>query len=101
MLTFLKRDQLAAGLVALGVKRGDRVGMWGPNSLEWVQTMNAVGRIGAILVNLNPAYQKDEIEYSLKKVQWGNAYMQNDTIVCIQPIACAVVGHTPVVNIAL
>ena len=59
---------MAAGLIALGIERGDRVGIWSLNNLEWVLTMMAAARIGAILVNLNPAYQRDEIEYAMKKV---------------------------------
>ncbi|XP_041456369.1 medium-chain acyl-CoA ligase ACSF2, mitochondrial-like isoform X2 [Lytechinus variegatus] len=61
-------DRLSAGLLSLGVNRGDRVGIWGPNTLEWVLTMFATIRIGAILVNLNPAYQAKDIEYALRKV---------------------------------
>ncbi|XP_054754195.2 medium-chain acyl-CoA ligase ACSF2, mitochondrial-like [Lytechinus pictus] len=63
-----KVDSLAAGLVSLGVVKGDRVGIWSPNTLEWILTQYATARIGAILVNLNPAYQITEIEYTLKKV---------------------------------
>lgn len=63
-------DSLAAGLVSLGVQRGDRVGIWSPNTLEWILTQYATARIGAILVNLNPAYQITEIEYTLKKVNF-------------------------------
>ncbi|XP_025086706.1 acyl-CoA synthetase family member 2, mitochondrial-like, partial [Pomacea canaliculata] len=59
---------LAAGLLSLGLKRGDRVGIWGPNSREWVVTQYAAARAGFILVNLNPTYLKNELEYSLKKV---------------------------------
>ena len=65
----LQVDRLAAGLVSIGIKRGDRVGMWGPNSVEWLMTMFAVGRIGAILVSLNPAYQRNEIRYALNEVK--------------------------------
>eukprot|EP00057_Strongylocentrotus_purpuratus_P027013 XP_011681487.1 PREDICTED: acyl-CoA synthetase family member 2, mitochondrial-like [Strongylocentrotus purpuratus] len=63
-----KVDSLAAGLLSLGVQRGDRVGIWSPNTLGWILTQYATARIGAILVNLNPAYQITEIEYTLKKV---------------------------------
>jgi fatty-acyl-CoA synthase len=67
----LKRqvDRLAAGLVALGIEPGDRVGVWGPNSYEWVVTQFATAKIGAILVNVNPAYRLFELEYVLKKVE--------------------------------
>ncbi|XP_030836363.1 medium-chain acyl-CoA ligase ACSF2, mitochondrial [Strongylocentrotus purpuratus] len=61
-------DRLAAGLLATGVGRDDCVGIWGPSTLEWVLTQFATARIGAILVNINPAYRQDELEYALKKV---------------------------------
>ncbi|XP_070552712.1 medium-chain acyl-CoA ligase ACSF2, mitochondrial-like [Ptychodera flava] len=61
-------DRLAAGLLAIGIKRGDRVGMWSPNRLEWVLTQYATSRIGAIQVNINPAYRPMELEYALNKV---------------------------------
>ncbi|XP_070552711.1 medium-chain acyl-CoA ligase ACSF2, mitochondrial-like [Ptychodera flava] len=61
-------DRLAAGLLAIGIKRGDRVGMWSPNRFEWVLTQYATSRIGAIQVNINPAYRPKELEYVLNKV---------------------------------
>jgi fatty-acyl-CoA synthase len=61
-------DRLAAGLIALGVEPGDRVGIWGPNSYEWVLTQFATAKIGAILVNINPAYRLFELEFVLNKV---------------------------------
>lgn len=61
-------DDCAAGLLALGVGKGDRVGIWSPNRLEWVLTQFATARIGAILVNINPAYRLSELEYAVKKV---------------------------------
>jgi fatty-acyl-CoA synthase len=61
-------DRLAAGLLAVGIGPGDRVGIWSPNRSEWVLTQFASARIGAILVNLNPAYQLAELEYSINKV---------------------------------
>ena len=60
-------DRLAAGLIALGIEPGDRVGIWGPNSYEWVLTQFATARIGAVLVNVNPAYRLFELEYALRK----------------------------------
>ena len=61
-------DRLAAGLLCLGVTRGDRVGIWSPNRPEWVLTQFATARIGAILVNINPSYRVSELEYALNKV---------------------------------
>ena len=58
---------LAAGLLRLGVAPGDRVGLWAPNRFEWVLTQYATAEIGAILVNLNPAYRQNELEYALKQ----------------------------------
>ncbi len=62
-------DRLAAGLIALGIEPGDRVGVWGPNSYEWVMTQFATAKIGAILVNVNPAYRLFELEFVLNKVE--------------------------------
>lgn len=57
----------ATGLLARGVKPGDRVGVWAPNRYEWVILQYATARIGAILVNVNPAYKAAELEYALTK----------------------------------
>jgi fatty-acyl-CoA synthase len=57
----------AKGLLARGVKTGDRVGIWAPNRFEWVVVQYATARIGAILVNINPAYKASELEYALNK----------------------------------
>ena len=62
-------DQLASGLLALGIVPGDRVGIWGPNSAEWVLTQLATAKIGAIMVCINPAYRLYELEYALNKVE--------------------------------
>ena len=61
-------DDLAAGLLALGLKTGDRVAMWSPNRWEWLITQFATARVGMILVNINPAYRLSELEYALNKV---------------------------------
>ncbi|QBF31662.1 AMP-binding protein [Thalassococcus sp. S3] len=61
-------DRLAGGLLDLGVARGDRVGIWSPNRIEWLLTQFATARIGAILVCINPAYRLYELEYALNKV---------------------------------
>ena len=61
-------DALAAGLHALGLERGDRIGIWSPNRYEWVLTQFATARLGLILVNINPAYRLSELEYALNKV---------------------------------
>src|ERR1700712_3807544 len=61
-------DAFAAGLLALGLKPGDRVGIWSPNKAEWVITQFATAKAGLILVTINPAYRLEEIEYALNKV---------------------------------
>ena len=61
-------DALAAGLLALGLGKGDRIGIWSPNRLEWILTQFATARFGAILVNINPAYRPVELEYALNAV---------------------------------
>ena len=60
-------DAFAAGLVALGLKPGERVGIWSPNNAEWVVTQFATAKAGLILVNINPAYRLAELEYALNK----------------------------------
>jgi fatty-acyl-CoA synthase len=61
-------DAFAAGLVALGIERGDRLGIWSPNNAEWVIAQLATARAGIILVNLNPAYRIHELRYALTRV---------------------------------
>jgi len=61
-------DRLAAGLLALGLKTGDRVGVWAPNCAEWTLVQFATARVGMIQVNINPAYRPSEVEYTLNKV---------------------------------
>jgi fatty-acyl-CoA synthase len=60
-------DTFAIGLVALGLKPGERVGIWSPNNAEWVITQFATAKAGLILVNINPAYRLAELEYALNK----------------------------------
>jgi fatty-acyl-CoA synthase len=56
-------DELARGLLELGVARGDRVGIWSPNCAEWVLLQYATAKVGAILVNVNPSYRSHELRY--------------------------------------
>ncbi len=60
-------DRCACGLMALGIARGERVGIWAPNRAEWLITQLATSKIGAILVNINPAYRLHELEYALNQ----------------------------------
>jgi fatty-acyl-CoA synthase len=63
-----RSNDVAAGLLALGIGRGDRVGIWALNRAEWLHVQFGTARIGAILVNINPAYRTSELEYALNKV---------------------------------
>ncbi|OLD06351.1 MAG: AMP-binding protein [Actinobacteria bacterium 13_1_40CM_3_66_19] len=60
-------EEVARGLMARGVKKGDRVGIWSPNRYEWVIVQYATSAMGAILVNINPAYRTSELEYALNQ----------------------------------
>ena len=59
--------QVAKGLMALGVKRGDRVGVWSPNCYQWTLLQYATAKIGVILVNINPAYRTSELIYVINQ----------------------------------
>jgi fatty-acyl-CoA synthase len=60
-------DRLACGLLAAGVEAGERVGIWSPNCAEWVLVQYATAKVGAILVNVNPAYRTHELAYALRQ----------------------------------
>ena len=60
-------DAVAKGLMAYGIEKGDRVGMWSPNYAEWVYVQFATAKIGAIQVNINPAYRTSELEYAMNQ----------------------------------
>ncbi len=60
-------DGLARGLLALGFGKGERIGIWATNNLEWLLLQMATARIGAVLVNINPAYRPRELAYALKR----------------------------------
>ncbi|WP_421919110.1 AMP-binding protein [Marinifilum sp.] len=60
-------EDVAKGLLAFGVQKGDRVGIWSPNRHEWVIVQFATARIGAILVNVNPAYKASELKFALRQ----------------------------------
>ncbi len=63
-----RTDALASGLLALGLKPGERIGIWSPNCAEWTLTQFAAARAGLILVTINPAYRLSEVEYTVNKV---------------------------------
>ena len=60
-------DRVASGLLAAGLQKGDRVGIWSPNCAEWVIVQFATAKAGVILVNINPAYRTHEVEYALRQ----------------------------------
>lgn len=62
-------QSVASGLIGLGFDKGDRLGIWAPNCLEWVVAQFATAQIGVVLVNINPAYRLPELEYALNKVK--------------------------------
>jgi len=78
-------SRAARGLMARGVQSGDRVGIWAPNRYEWVVVQYATARIGAILVNINPAYKSSELEYVLNQsgislLLLSRAFRQSDYV---------------------
>jgi fatty-acyl-CoA synthase len=60
-------DELARGLIAAGLQKGDRLGIWSPNCAEWTLVQYATAKLGVILVNINPAYRTSELEYALRQ----------------------------------
>ncbi len=81
----------ARGLLALGVAKGDRVGLWSPNRFEWVVLQYATARVGAILVNINPAYKTAELEYVLQQsgaslLFLASRFRQNDYVAMLAEV---------------
>jgi fatty-acyl-CoA synthase len=60
-------DALARGLIGAGIAKGDRVGIWGPNSAEWTLVQLATAKVGAVLVNVNPSYRTHELSYAVNQ----------------------------------
>ncbi|XP_068223553.1 medium-chain acyl-CoA ligase ACSF2, mitochondrial-like [Palaemon carinicauda] len=65
----LDADRLAAGFLGLGLKKGDRIGIWGSNTYEWYLTQYAAAKAGLVLVNINPGYRPEELMFCLNKVR--------------------------------
>jgi fatty-acyl-CoA synthase len=85
-------DEVAAGLLALGMAKGDRVGIWAPNCVEWVLVQLGTARIGVILVNINPAYRVSELEFALTKTGCralilASAFKSSDYIAMVRSLA--------------
>ncbi len=98
----LKRrvDDLAAGLLSLGLEPGDRIGIWSQNNSEWVLTQFATAKAGLVLVNINPAYRRSEVEYALNKVGCralitSPALKTSDYIAILQDLCPELAASTP------
>ncbi len=94
-----RSNDVAAGLLALGIGRGDPVGIWAPNRAEWLYTQFGTARIGAILVNINPAYRASELEYALNKVGckaliMARRHRSSDYVEMLRAVAPEVEGGT-------
>jgi fatty-acyl-CoA synthase len=93
-------DAFAGGLLALGIEPGDRVGIWSPNNAEWVITQFATAKLGAVLVNINPAYRLAELEYALNKVGCqalvtADRFKSSDYVSMLRELAPEIDGSVP------
>ena len=95
-----RSDAFAAGLLALGLNPGDRIGIWAPNCAEWTLTQFAAARAGLILVTINPAYRLSEVEYTINKVGLSalvaaTRFKTSDYPAMIEELAPEVAASTP------
>ncbi|HWT41250.1 MAG TPA: AMP-binding protein, partial [Sphingopyxis sp.] len=95
-----RSDAFAAGLLALGLNPGDRIGIWAPNCVEWTLTQFAAARAGLILVTINPAYRLSEVEYTINKVGLSalvaaSSFKTSDYPAMIEELASEVAASTP------
>ncbi len=95
-----KVDDFACGLLSLGLRPGDRVGIWSPNNAEWIITQFATAKAGMILVNINPAYRLAELEYALNQVGCralvtATAFKSSDYAGMLTALAPEVAGAAP------
>jgi fatty-acyl-CoA synthase len=95
-----RADAFAAGLLALGLRRGDRIGIWSLNRAEWTLTQFAAARAGLILVTINPAYRLTELEFALNKVGCAalvtaTAFKNSDYIGMVNDLAPELATATP------
>ena len=91
-------DAFAAGLLALGLEPGDRVGIWSPNNAPWVITQLATAKAGLILVNINPAYRIYELEFVLNKTGCkalilAPAFKNSDYVAMVRQLAPELATH--------
>jgi len=89
-------EEVARGLLALGIEPGDRVGIWSPNNAEWATLQYATAKVGAILVNINPAYRTSELAYALGQsgvstLVLARGFRQADYVAMVEAVA----GETP------
>ncbi|RRO14440.1 AMP-binding protein, partial [Saccharopolyspora rhizosphaerae] len=95
-------DTAALGLLEAGIVQGDRVGIWAPNRAEWTVVQYATARIGAVLVNINPAYRAHELEYVLNQagvrmLVSAKAFKTSDYVTMIEQVRPRCVGLEQVV----
>jgi fatty-acyl-CoA synthase len=95
-----RADSFAAGLLALGLRRGDRIGIWSLNRAEWALTQFAAARAGLILVTINPAYRLSELEFALNKVGCvalvtATAFKNSDYIGMVNNLAPELAASVP------
>jgi fatty-acyl-CoA synthase len=93
-------DRLAAGLLALGLYKGDRIGIWAPNRPEWLLTQFATARIGLVMVNINPAYRRSELEFALnhsgcKALVTASRFKSSDYIEMLRDLAPEIEAARP------
>ena len=93
-------NEFAAGLIALGFKPGERIGIWSPNNIEWVITQFATAKAGLVLVNVNPAYRIGELEYALNKVECkgliiAESFKTSDYVAMINKLAPELADSKP------
>ncbi len=84
-------NQVACGLLAAGIEQGDRVGIWAPNCAEWVLVQYATAKVGAVLVNVNPAYRTHELAYALRQsgvrlLVSAPAYKTSDYVAMVEEV---------------
>src|SRR3990167_867772 len=98
-----RAEEMAAGLVALGLERGDRIGVWSPNCAEWALTQFAAARIGLILTTINPAYRASELEFmvdkvGMKAVVTAERFKTSDYISLLEGIDAPSLKHRIMIN---
>jgi fatty-acyl-CoA synthase len=100
-------DRVARGLMALGVEKGQRVGIWAPNCAEWVLVQYATAKVGAVLVNVNPAYRTHELGYVLRQsgvsvLVTAESFKTSDYVAMVEEVRgnCPDLQHVVVIGTA-